>query len=130
MAHAAIIAKPFSISQANKQQSRQFCWRSTLAAMAATEKTKPFLDIAARLKWHRVEVMGITQDAYAASIGVKRSALSLWEAGSHRLSLDGALALRRKYGLSLDFMYEGNDDTLPMTLRLAWRDRPEVKASR
>ena len=62
--------------------------------------------------------------AYAASIGVKRSAFSLWEAGTHRMSLDGALALRSKYGLSLDFMYEGIDDALPMTLRAAWRGRP------
>lgn len=68
--------------------------------------------------------MRMNQDEYASSIGVKRSALSLWEAGTHRLSLDGALALRSKYGLSLDFMYEGIDDALPMTLRNAWRDKP------
>ncbi len=67
---------------------------------------------------------GISQEDYAAKIGVKRSAYSLWEAGTHRLSLDGALALRKKWGLSLDFMYEGIDDALPMTLRTAWRERP------
>lgn len=84
---------------------------------------KPYADIAARLKWHR-ELEGLTQAAYAEKIGVKRSAYSLWESGSHRLSLDGALALRDRFGLSLDFMYEGIDDALPMTLRSAWRDRP------
>lgn len=88
------------------------------------EKPRPYADIAERLKWHREAVMGMKQDEYAVSIGHKRSALSLWEAGTHRLSLDGALALRNKYGLSLDFMYEGIDDALPMTLRNAWRDRP------
>lgn len=86
-------------------------------------KARPFSDIAERIKWHR-ESVRLTQEEYAAKIGVKRSALSLWEAGTHRLSLDGALALRSKYGLSLDFMYEGIDDALPMTLRNAWRDRP------
>lgn len=98
--------------------------------MATQQKPRPFADIAERIKWHREQVMGLNQSAYAESIGVKRSALSLWEAGTHRLSLDGALALRHKYGLSLDFMYEGIDDALPMTLRLAWRDRPDVSASK
>ena len=90
------------------------------------EKPRPFADIAERLKWHR-NSLGLNQDDYAETIGVKRSALSLWEAGTHRLSLDGALALRRKYGLSMDFMYDGIDDALPMTLRNAWIDRPAVK---
>lgn len=94
------------------------------------EKPRPFADIAERLKWHRREIVDINQDEYAESIGAKRSALSLWEAGTHRLSLDGALSLRKRYGLSLDFMYEGIDDALPMTLRNAWRDRPLVNNSK
>lgn len=88
------------------------------------DQPRPHLDTAERIKWHRENVVRMTQADYAVSIGVKRSALSLWEAGTHRLSLDGALALRTKYGLSLDFMYEGIDDALPMTLRNAWRDKP------
>jgi len=92
-------------------------------------KDTPYADIAERLLWHRT-MLGLTQGDYAAKIGTKRSAYSLWEAGSHRLSLNGALALRRTFGLSLDFMYEGIDDALPMTLRNAWRERPDVSASR
>jgi transcriptional regulator with XRE-family HTH domain len=88
-----------------------------------SDTPKPFSDIAERIRWHR-SLLGMTQQEYADKLGVKRSAFSLWESGSHRLSLDGALALRTKYGLSLDFMYEGIDDALPMTLRNAWRDRP------
>lgn len=87
------------------------------------DKPRPFADIAERLKWHR-DILGLKQEEYASSIGIKRPAYSLWEAGTHRLSLDGALALRRKYGLSIDFMYEGIDDALPMTLRNAWIERP------
>lgn len=94
-----------------------------------SESLKPYADIAERLLWHRT-LEGLNQAEYAAEIGRKRSVYSLWEAGSHRLSLDGALALRRRWGLSLDFMYEGIDDALPMTLRRAWRERPEVSASR
>lgn len=98
--------------------------------MADATKIRPFQDIADRLRWHRTEVMDMRQEDFATLIGVKRSAYSLWEAGTHRLSLDGALALRTRCGLSLDFMYEGIDDALPMTLRQAWRDRPRVSASR
>ena len=87
------------------------------------DSPRPYSDIAERIKWHR-STLNLKQETYAQSIGVKRPALSLWEAGTHRLSLDGALALRTKYGLSLDFMYEGIDDALPMTLRNAWRDKP------
>ena len=90
---------------------------------------KPFGDIATRLRWHRA-LTGLTQKDYAAKIGQKRATLNNWEGGDYRLSLDGALALRRTYGLSLDFMYEGNDDALPMTLRNAWRDSPEVIPSK
>lgn len=86
-------------------------------------KEKPFEDIASRLRWHR-ELEGLTQLEYARQIGVKRNTLNNWESGDYRLSLDGALALRKRYGLSLDFMYEGIDDALPMTLRRAWRDKP------
>lgn len=122
--HGADNAKSFSIRQANNALLRQMNWQASLAGMKH-DKPRPYADIAERLKWHREKVMGIgSQQEYADSIGVKRSALSLWEAGTQRLSLDGALALRKKYGLSMDFMYEGNDDALPMTLRNAWRERP------
>lgn len=90
---------------------------------------KPFGDIADRIRWHRA-LEGLDQRDYATKIGVKRAALSNWESGDYRLSLDGALALRRTFGLSLDFMFEGIDDALPMTLRMAWRDRPAVNISR
>ncbi|WP_423815370.1 helix-turn-helix transcriptional regulator [Pseudooceanicola nitratireducens] len=90
---------------------------------------KPFADIAARLRWHR-ELLGLSQAEYAERINTKRSAYSLWEAGSHRLSLNGALTIRRTFGLSLDFMYEGIDDALPMTLRNAWLDRPREISSK
>lgn len=119
--HDADNAKLISICQANTSEFRQIGWQDILDCMNDTPR--PFADIAERLKWHR-SLTGLNQVDYAASINIKRSAFSLWEAGTHRLSLDGALALRNKYGLSLDFMYEGIDDALPMTLRNAWRDRP------
>lgn len=86
-------------------------------------RARPFGAIADRLVWHRT-LMGLRQEDYAKRLGVNRSTLNNWEGGDYRLSLDGALALRRTFGLSLDFMYEGIDDALPMTLRNAWRERP------
>jgi len=119
--HRAENAKLLSNCQANRTLFRQDTWQDIVVCMENTPR--PYADIAERLKWHR-NTQGLTQADYAATIHIKRSAFSLWEAGTHRLSLDGALALRSKYGLSLDFMYEGIDDALPMTLRNAWRDRP------
>lgn len=105
----------------------QIACQSMLRAMSLDDK--PFGDIAARLRWHR-ELEGLTQKDYALKVGVKRAALNNWESGDYRLSLDGALSLRRTYGLSLDFMYEGISDALPMTLRQAWLDSPLVSRSK
>tara|TARA_R110000851_G_scaffold22626_13_gene67031 strand:+ start:1552 stop:1917 length:366 start_codon:yes stop_codon:yes gene_type:complete len=84
---------------------------------------KPFGDIANRIRWHR-GLEALTQKQYAEKIGQKRATINNWESGDYRLSLDGALALRKTYGLSLDFMYEGIADALPMTLRSAWLSKP------
>jgi transcriptional regulator with XRE-family HTH domain len=89
--------------------------------MKSTPDT-PFADIGARLAWHR-ECMGWTQAEYAEAIGAKRAAYSHWETGLTRLSLNGAIALRKRHGLSLDFLFFGIDDALPMALRELWRKR-------
>lgn len=124
--HAPHYAKLFRKMQAKRNGLQaNFVRRNDGDVNAHTPK--PFADIADRLKWHR-NSLGLTQEEYAEAIGVKRSRYSRWEAGSDRLSLDGALALRRKYGLSLDFLYEGNADALPMTLRNAWIERPASKS--
>lgn len=107
-------------------QSRHFSWQSIIRPMS---DKKPFEDIAARIKWHR-ELEGLNQQGYADAAGIKRSQLSNWESGMQRISIDGARCLRRTFGLSLDFIYEGIDDTLSMTLRKAWRESPSVKKSK
>ena len=85
--------------------------------------SRPFIEIGDRIRWHRT-LLGLSQQDYSEKLGVKRPIFSLSEAGTHRLSLNGALALRKTHGLSLDFMYEGNDDALDMTLRKAFKERP------
>jgi transcriptional regulator with XRE-family HTH domain len=86
---------------------------------------KPFSDIAARIRWHR-EVLGLTQKEYAEKAGLKRAQLNNWEGGDFQVGLAGARALRKTYGLSLDFIYEGEEQALDMTLRKELLDNPIV----
>lgn len=120
LCHAEEMTNYLSSVKTRERNCRQKPCRAIISGMDLSDK--PFGDIAARLRWHRA-LEGLTQKEYAAKIGQKRAALNNWESGDYRLSLDGALAIRKIYGLSLDFMYEGIDDALPMTLRAAWRDR-------
>lgn len=83
----------------------------------------PYADIGHRLRWHREQIVQMNQRDYAAAIDVKRATYTCWETGTQRLSLNGALVLREKYGLPLDWLFLGIDDALPMTLRNAWLSR-------
>jgi len=86
---------------------------------------RPYSDISARIVWHR-NLLGLTQAQYAERAGLKRSQLNNWETGNYQIGLAAARALRKTYGLSLDFIYEGVDDALDMTLRKALLDNPIV----
>ncbi|WP_422073950.1 helix-turn-helix transcriptional regulator [Tranquillimonas rosea] len=121
LAHAPVMTNYLSSGKTSERRFRQISCHAITKSMA--DDDKPYADIAERLIWHR-NLEGLTQQQYAEKIGVKRATLNNWESGNYRLSLDGARALRRIYGLSLDFMIEGIDDALPMTLRRAWRERP------
>lgn len=116
-----------SFVKQNEPTFRQISCHETLNLM--TDTPKPYADIAERLIWLR-SLEGMTQKEYAAAIGVKRPALNNWESGAYRLSLDGALAIQARFGVSLDFMYCGNDAALDMTIRKAWRSRPRESTSR
>jgi DNA-binding XRE family transcriptional regulator len=122
--HRSLVPNYLAQVKPNERVLKQISWRGIVADMLLSEK--PYGDIAERIRWHRA-LEGMEQKEYAEKAGLKRSQLSNWESGDYRLSLDGARALRVTYGLSLDFMFEGIDDALPMTLRAAWRDRPAVK---
>lgn len=118
--HPKYMTNNLSLVKTNETSLSQIICHDIMSSMDLQEK--PFGDIAARLRWHR-SLEKLTQTEYAKKISQKRATLNNWESGDYRLSLDGALELRRIFGLSLDFMYEGIDDALPMTLRAAWRDR-------
>ena len=119
-AHSLTMPNSLAYVKTSEAGLPQILWQATTGGM--TLEDRPFGDIAARIIWHR-QLEGLEQKDYAKKAGLNRSQLSNWETGDYRLSLDGARALRKTYGLSLDFLFEGIDDALPMTLRAAWRDR-------
>lgn len=84
---------------------------------------KPFSDQAARLLWHR-NLLRLSQADYGAKAGLKRAAVNNYESGDFQIGLAAARALRSTYGLSLDFIYEGVQDALPMSLRNAFLESP------
>lgn len=84
---------------------------------------KPYEDQARRIRWHR-KMLGMTQKEYADRANLKRATINNWESGDFQVGLSGARRLRKVYGLSLDFIYEGIDGALPMSLRSLLLDHP------
>lgn len=125
VSHADVLPYSMAIGKPYEPVVRHFSWQAMIPLM----ENAPYGDIAARIRWHRA-YEGLNQTDYATQAGIKRSQLSNWETGQQRVSVDGALQLRDTYGLSLDFIYAGNVDALPMTLRQALRDKPLVSASK
>jgi DNA-binding XRE family transcriptional regulator len=84
---------------------------------------KPFSDQAKRILWHRNLLM-LSQAEYGQKAGLKRAAINNYESGDYQIGLAAARSLRSTYGLSLDFIYEGVTDALPMNLRNALLESP------
>ena len=91
-----------------------------------TERT--YGEIAVRLRRAR-EAFGLDQTEFARRAGLKNQTYSNWESGNFRISIDGALALRETYGLSMDFIYCGNIDALPHKIAKAIESSPRVRNS-
>ncbi|WP_068001494.1 helix-turn-helix transcriptional regulator [Pseudovibrio axinellae] len=72
----------------------------------------PFAEIAIRLRAVETYV-GMSQKEFSESAGVQQKSMSQWQSGDFRISIQGALKLRERYGISLDFIYCGNIDALP-----------------
>ena len=91
---------------------------------------KPYSDIAARLRVI-LEAHGISNAEFARTLGLKPTATNNWLTGASRISIDGALLVRERYGAPLDFTYCGGSvDTLPKTIRAAWLSRSRVNHSK
>jgi DNA-binding XRE family transcriptional regulator len=93
-----------------------------MVAAMNNDLPRPFCDIADRIRWHREEIMSMTQNEYADRCGFNRPSLAAYEAGIQRLSISSAIKLCKLHGLTLDWLYFGDDSALPLSLRAAWRE--------
>lgn len=88
------------------------------------ESDRPdYSDIGDRIIAFR-EYLKMSPAEFADSHGYSRSALSNWEAGIRRISIDAATRLYEQYGLSLDFIYLGRLSALPHNLAKALSGSP------
>ena len=86
------------------------------------KRIRPFADIAERLRAAR-EIEGMDQKTFAENAGLTHSQYKNWESGAYRIGLDGALKLRARYGITLEFIYVGDRESLPMSWRKAISSR-------
>ena len=97
--------------------------------MVKPERLRPFQDIADRLRAAReVHDPNMDQKTFAEGAGLKHSQYKNWESGAYRIGLDGALALRAHYGLTLEYIYIGDVDSLPMSWRKELSSRLSVRS--
>lgn len=75
--------------------------------MTTVPVTKQMDGIGERLQRLRV-VFNLIQKELAAEIRVSSNRLSQWESDKHPPALDAAINLRRKYGITLDWLYFGD----------------------
>jgi transcriptional regulator with XRE-family HTH domain len=62
------------------------------------------------------KALGLTPSEFADGAGIKRNTYSQWESAKGRPQIDQAIALCKKYGLTLDWIYFGTPDGLPLRL--------------
>ena len=72
--------------------------------------------IARRLKALRIST-GLSQEAFAAKVGLGYKQWGNFEAATGRIGLDAALVLQRELKVPLDWIYLGEEAWLPSGLR-------------
>ena len=69
-----------------------------------------------RLKSLREALDFKTQVAFAEEIGVEKNTYNPWEKGTRQLTFEGALLIRKRFGIPLDYLYFGEPGGLPVRL--------------
>lgn len=70
--------------------------------------------IGPRLKALRIAVGCRTQIEFAKEIGVEKNTYNPWEKGTRQLTFEGALLIRKRYRIPLDYLFFGEAaDELP-----------------
>jgi transcriptional regulator with XRE-family HTH domain len=96
--------------------------------MSIEPKSGKFADISNRLRAVR-KYYDLNSKDFAEQAGVPPKSYSQWESGQFRVSIDGALKIQSRYGISLDFIYTGRLDTLPNRIATALSSNPLVTNS-
>jgi transcriptional regulator with XRE-family HTH domain len=55
----------------------------------------------------------LTGRAFCDLTGIQANRFSQWKSGTHPPSIDGAIAIRRKWGVTLDWIYFGSPSGMP-----------------
>lgn len=85
--------------------------------------------IAERLRSLRETVNVGNQRAFAEFLGISAQAWNNYEKAGRRISLDEALKVVRRTGVTLDWIYFGDERGLPLELATALRKLDKTKRS-
>lgn len=77
---------------------------------------KAHAEIGQRLRRFREVVTKLKQKEFANQNGFQDTRYTNWETGERRIPPEHAMALCEKYGLTLDYIYRGRVNTLPLDL--------------
>lgn len=70
--------------------------------------------IGPRLKALRIACGYRTQQSFAAAIGVERNTYNPWEKGVRPLTFEGAILIRKRFHIPLDYLFYGDlQDDIP-----------------
>jgi DNA-binding XRE family transcriptional regulator len=93
--------------------------------MAASERPDSNEMVAERIRLIRLAygaVQGhareMSQVEFANLIGISKQSLNNAETGDNRIGLDSAMAIARRVGVSLDYIYFGNRNGLPHAIAI------------
>lgn len=103
-------------------------FRGTLGPMIIKPVSGKFSDISNRLRAVRAHY-GMSSKEFAESADVPPKSYSQWESGDFRISIDGAMKIQSRYGISLDFIYVGRLDTLSNSLATELSSSPLIRQS-
>lgn len=78
--------------------------------------------IAERLRLLRLASGSPSQAAFCASVGIGTTTWNNYERDLNRISLDEATKLVKRYGVTLDWIYYGDEKGLPLGLATALRE--------
>jgi len=84
---------------------------------------RPFKEIGERLLRLRLAMEpALIQETFARKHGFRRSQYSMWEVGHRRIPPEEAITLVEAYLVSLDWIYLGRENFLPLAIRDRLRD--------